>query len=197
MCTVEERDETSVMLRVLREIGKVTLAKLKIGAEGQIEVANHLIPMRVVRVQLPWIAAAISPEQNRLAERQFFRAPASFSVRFRRRGVDGPWRVGRGVDISGGGFCFALRGTELPQLGSQYLTELTLNFTPTQRVVFEMEVEVRRVTTTNGETSVGVCAVDPARRKDLANAVSRLQHLMIRQPEDYLLTETQRPRLRS
>jgi c-di-GMP-binding flagellar brake protein YcgR len=197
MCTVEERDETSVMLRVLRELGRVTLAQLKIGAEGQMEVADQLIPLRVVRIQLPWIAVAMSPERRRPVQRQFFRVPASFSVRFRRRGSEGAWLTGKGINISSGGFCFIFHGVELPRLGTEYLMELTLNLTRTQKEVLELAAEVRWVATSSEQFSVGVRAVDPARRKDLANAVSRLQHLMIRQPEDYLLTETQRPYLRS
>ena len=130
---------------------------------------------------------AASPEGDRV--------PASFSVRIRRRDMSGSWRVGRGIDISSGGFGFALPGNDAPLLNDEYVVELMLNFTRTQKEMFEMAAQVRRVSIKEREVVVGMFVSDPAHRKKLAAAVSRLQHLMVRQPEDYLLVETHRPRL--
>ena len=195
MCLVEERNGTSLMFRVMREMGKVTLSGLRVGEGGQIETTDRLIPLRVIRVQLPWIAVVTSPERSHPVQRQFLRVPASFSVRMRRRGSGVTWKIGRGVDISSGGFCVALPISDAPRLQDEYVVELTLNFTRSEREVFEMEAQVRRVAAAKGEVSVGMHVGDPAQRKELAAAVSRLQQLMIRQPEDYLLVEGGRPRL--
>ena len=196
MCKVEERDETSLLLRVMREVGKVTLAGLKVGEEGHIETADRQIPMHVVQVQLPWITVATSPERSRSVKRQFFRVPATFTVRFRQQSPQAPWLVGKGTDLSSGGFRFVFRSRELPRLGTVYLTELTISLARSQQTTLEMPAEVRWVGPAGGETAVGVQVTDAAHRKDLANIVSQLQRLMVHQPEDYLLTETQRPRLR-
>jgi len=197
MCKVEERDETSLMLRVVREVGKVTLAGLKVGVEGHVEVADRRIPFHVIQVQLPWIVVAASPEKSRPIQRQFFRVPASFTVRFRQRSSKGSWSVGKGINLSSGGFRFVFHGRELPQRGTEYLTELTINLTRTQQETLAMPAEVRWVTQGVGEIVVGVKVADASHRKDLANIVSQLQRLMAHQPEDYILTETRRPRLRS
>src|SRR5882672_8456446 len=53
MCLVEDREGTSFLLQVLREIGKVSLIGLQVEAEGQLEVDDCLIPIRVVQVALP------------------------------------------------------------------------------------------------------------------------------------------------
>jgi hypothetical protein len=55
-----------------------------------------------------------------------------------------------------------------------------------------MEVEVRWISQAPTETTVGVRVTDPACSKDLTSAVSQLQHLMSRQPEDYLTVENKR-----
>jgi hypothetical protein len=197
MCKVEERDETSLMLRIMREVGRITLFGLKVGVEGHIEVGDRRIPLRVVQVQLPWIAVATSPERSRPIQRQFFRIPASFTVRFRQRSPKGVWVLGKGINLSGGGFQFAFQGRKLPQLGMELLTELTINLTPSQHETLEMPAEVRWVSRGLGEIAVGVRVPEAAHRKDLANIVSQLQRLMTHQPEDYILTDAQRPRLRS
>lgn len=196
MCKIEERDETSLLLRVLREIGKVPLAGLQIGSPGQIEVSNHLVPLGVVRVQLPWITVITSPERSRPVQRQFLRVPASFTVQFRQRDMEDPWLTGTGLNLSSGGFCFLFPAAETLSLGVEYLTELSLQLTRTQRETLTMPAEVRWITTVNEDTIVGMQVSDPAYCKELANAVSRLQRLMARQPEDYLLTEPKRPHLR-
>lgn len=196
MCTVEERNEARLLLRVLREVGKVTLVGLKVGGEGQIEAANRRIPLYVEQVQLPWIAVSTSPERSRPIQRQFLRIPASFTVRFRQRGSKVAWRVGKGLNLSSGGFRFAFYGRELPQRGTEYLTELTISLTQARRAILEMPVEVRWASLGAGEILVGVRVTEAAHRKDLVNVVSQLQRLLSHQPEDYLLIETQRPRLR-
>ena len=196
MCLVEEREEKRFLLQVLREIGKVSLMGLQVGAEGQLEIDDLLIPMHVLQVALPWIAVDSSPEQSRQLQRQFLRLSASFAVRFRRWNSEGPWQIGKGINISSGGFCFALLGAEMPTLEVMYESELKLRFTHTQEVVLRMTAEVRWVSRTLTDTTVGVRVSDPARCKDLTYVVSQLQHLMTRQPEDYLLVENQRPHLR-
>lgn len=196
MCLVEDREGTSFLLQVLREIGKVSLAGLPVGTEGQLEVDDYLIPMRVVQVALPWISVSASPERSRELQRQFLRLAASFDVQFRRWNSDEPWQTGRGINLSSGGFCFALLGEEMPALEVMYESELKLRISPTQEIVLRMMAEVRWVSKTPTETTVGVRVSDPARCKDLTYVVSQLQHLMTRQPEDYLLVENRRPRLR-
>ncbi|MBI3756727.1 MAG: PilZ domain-containing protein [Deltaproteobacteria bacterium] len=196
MCLVEEREEKRFLLQVLREIGRVSLIGLQAGAEGQLEIDDLLIPMDVLQVALPWIAVVSSPEQSRQLQRQFLRLSASFAVRFRRWNSAEPWQTGKGINISSGGFCFTLLGAELPTLGARYESELRLRITHTQEVMLRMTAEVRWVSRTPTETTIGVRVSDPARCKDLTYVVSQLQHLMTHQPEDYLLVENQRPHLR-
>lgn len=197
MCKVEERDGTSLMLRIVREVGKITLSGLKVGVAGHIEVGDFRIPFHVVQVQLPWVAVATSPERRHPIQREFFRIPASFTVRFCQRNPQGMWATGKGINLSSGGFRFALQGKRPLQIGTELLTELTINFTPSQHEKLEMPAEVRWVSRELGEIVVGVRVTGAACRKDLANTVSQLQRLMAHQPEDYILIDTQRPRLRS
>jgi len=67
---------------------------LRLGEEGQLETTERLIPLRVVRAQLPWIAVITSLEKRHPARRQFLRVPASFSVRMRRRSMGVAWKIG-------------------------------------------------------------------------------------------------------
>src|SRR5437762_5754087 len=55
MCLVEEREEKKFLLQVLREMGKVSLTGLQVGAEGQLEIDDLLIPMHILQVALPWL----------------------------------------------------------------------------------------------------------------------------------------------
>jgi hypothetical protein len=137
------------------------------------------------------------PEHPRPAHRQSLRSPATFSVRLRQQPSTGPWRVGKGLNLSSGGFCFAFYTREQPQPGTLYLAELTLRLTRLRTETLEpMTTEVRWVSSGRKETLVGVRVTDPARQKDLVNAVSQLQRFLIRQPEDYMLIENPQPRLR-
>src|SRR5262249_13662123 len=145
MCLVEDREGTSFLLQVLREIGKVSLAGLPVGAEGQLEVDDYLIPTRVVQVALPWISVSAAPERSRELQRQFLRLAASFEVQFRRWDSDEPWQTGKGINLSSGGFCFALHGEETPALEVMYESELKLRISPAQEVVLRMMAEVRWV----------------------------------------------------
>ncbi len=191
MCVVKERNGTGLLFQVLREIGKVPLVGLQVGAMGNLEMDGQLIPMQVVQASLPWISVTTSPEQSRAIQRRSFRVPASFSLRFRGLETGAQWQVGAGANISTGGFCFVCPSAESPTLGTVYESELTLRVTHTQELVLRMEVEVRWVSHAEKETTVGVRVTDPARCKDLTYAVSQLQHAMSRQPEDYLSVENQ------
>lgn len=196
MCAIEEQNGSRLLLRVVREVGKVTLAGLKVGVGGQVEAANHRIPLSVVQVQLPWIVVSTFPEQSRPIQRQFLRVPASFTVRFRQRSPEGLWRVGKGINLSNGGFLFACPGRELPRVGAEYFAEIAIPLAPSRQAILEMLTEVRWVSRRVGELAVGVRVTEATHRKDLANIVSQLQHLMAHLPEEYLLIEPQRPRLR-
>jgi hypothetical protein len=195
ICAVEERQGADIMLRVLRELGKVSLAGLPVGSGGKLEFANQLLPFGVQLVQLPWVAITIAPDKARPVQRQFFRMSASFPVRFRRRGSERPWMVGKGIDVGNGGFCFSFTAPEIPASGIVYDTEITLKLTRKETETLKMSAEVRWATKTQREILVGLRVVDQAQRKDLTSVVSRLQHLMSRQPEDYVLVESPRPRL--
>lgn len=195
ICEVEERQGTDVMLRVLRELGKVSLAGLPVGSSGKLEFANQLLPFRVVLVQLPWIAIRLALEKARPVQRQFFRMSASFSVRFRRRGSERPWMLGKGIDVGNGGFCFSFTAPETPTLGIVYDTEMTLKLTGKETETLKISAEVRWIAKAQKEILIGLRVVDQAQRKTLTSAVSRLQQLMSRQPEDYVLIENARPRL--
>jgi hypothetical protein len=70
-----------------------------------------------------------------------------------------------------------------------YEIEMLLTFPRGGTQHLMLEAEVRWVTTTSSGLSVGLETHDPAQRKALAHAVSKLQHLMSRHPEDYLLTD--------
>lgn len=196
ICQVEERQRTDLMLRVLREIGKSPLSGLQVGTSGTLEITDHLLPLRVILVQLPWIAVATFPEEVRPAPRQFLRVPAPFIVRFRRQGTHGLWLTGKGIDVSNGGICFAFTAAESPDLGMMYDTEVTLMFSRKEIERLKMAMEVRWITTSKKETRVGLRVLEAARCKDLTNTISRLQHLMARQPEDYVLVKNPRPFLR-
>jgi hypothetical protein len=195
ICRVEERKGSALMLRVLREIGKVSLAGLRTGALGQLETSAQVLPLRIEQVQLPWIAVTAFPERARPVLRQSLRVPAVFTVRFRRQVRNSHWLTGRGINLSTGGFCCALQTIEPLKLGSQYFAELTIKLTRTQKIVLTMGTEVRWIATLKGETTVGLCVIDPARCKDLANIVSQLQHQLVRKPEDYVLVENAQPHL--
>lgn len=195
ICEVEERQGADLMLRVLRELGKVSLAGLPVGSAGKLEFANQLLPFRVALVQLPWIAIRIAPDKARPVQRQFFRMSASFPVRFRRRGSERPWMMGKGIDVGNGGFCFSFTAPETPTLGLVYETELTLKMTRKETETLQLSAEVRWITKAQKEILMGLRVVDQAQRKELTSAVSRLQHLMSRQPEDYVLIESPRPHL--
>jgi hypothetical protein len=77
-----------------------------------------------------------------------------------------------------------------------YDTEITLKLTRKETETLELPAEVRRITKAQGKTVIGLRVLDPSRRKALTNAVSRLQRLMSRQPEDYILVANSRPYLR-
>jgi len=196
ICKIKDRREARVLLRVLKEMGKIPLFGLQIGSLGRLEVDGHLLSFQITEVQLPWLVVVLLPEHPRPAHRQLLRIPATFSVRLRQQTSTGPWRVGKGLNLSSGGFCFAFYTREQPQPGTLYLAELTLHLTRLRTETLEtMTTEVRWVSSRK-ETLVGVRVIDPARQKDLANAVSQLQRFLIRQPEDYMLIENPQPRLR-
>jgi hypothetical protein len=191
MCLVTEREDSSLLLQVLREIGRIPLSGLRIGAAGQLEMDDQLIPLHVMRVSLPWVSVLTSPEQSRQVQRQALRVPASFNVRFRNHDAGPAWQTGAGVNISTGGFCFTFVGPDAPTLGTIYESELAIRVSHLQELVLRMEVEVRWISHTAKNTVVGVRVVDPMRCKDLVYAVSQLQHSLSRQPDDYLLVENQ------
>lgn len=195
ICRVEERQGSDFMLRVLKEIGKAPLYGLQVETGGTLEITDHLLPLRVTLVQLPWVAVTTFPEEVRPAQRQGLRIPASFSVQFRRHGTDGPWLTGRGINVSSGGVCFAFSAPETPDLGVVYDTKVILALSRREVETLEAAVEVRWITTFEEETWVGLRILDPARCKDLTTTISRLQHLMAREPEEYVLVENPQPHL--
>jgi hypothetical protein len=189
ICQVEEQKDANLILRVLVEMGKIPLVGLKAGAGGQLQVGNQVLPLQVMQVNLPWLEVFALPNRARLAARQFLRVPASFSVRFRPHESTGSWFSGKGINLSSGGFCFAFAAPIIPVPGMIYEIEMSLAFPRGGTEQLMLEAEVRWVTTTRRGMSVGLETHDPAQRKALANAVSKLQHLMSRHPEDYLLIE--------
>ncbi|MGE0823467.1 MAG: PilZ domain-containing protein [Candidatus Binatia bacterium] len=184
---MEKQLGKNLSLRILAEVGKVSLIRLKKGSLGQLEIDNQVFPFEVSEVNLPIITVATNPEQSRPVRRQLLRLPASFSVRFRRQGTNGLWISGRGVDISAGGCCFTITPPHLPKQGEHYTIELKISLPTDGEEELTLDAEVRWVKLDNGVVAVGVEVHDPAQRRDLAEIVTTLQQSLARHPEDYLL----------
>jgi len=196
ICKVEEKKDSSVLLRVLTEMGRVPLVGLRAETEGQLEVGTSLIPFLVAQVNFPWIEVTAFPERARPVQRQFLRIPASFTVRYRPQGMTGSWSSGTGIDLSSGGFSFASPSLTPPALGLVYEVEIILAFRRREQKKLLLEAVARWVTTTSDAIMVGLQVSDLAQQKELLSTVSRLQHQMARHPEDYLLVEPAKPQLR-
>lgn len=196
ICKVEEKKDSSVLLRVMTEMGRVPLVGLRAETEGQLEVGTRLIPFQVTQVNFPWIEVTAFPERARPVQRQFLRIPASFAVRYRPQGMTDPWIGGTGIDLSSGGLSFTSPSLTPPALGLVYEVEIILALRQREQKKLLLEAVVRWVTTTSDAIIVGLQVSDPAQQKELVNTVARLQHQMARHPDDYLLAEPAKPQLR-
>ena len=187
ICRVEKQKESGLRLHIISEMGKVPLIGLKGGAHGQLEVQNKVFPFQVTHVALPMVEVLLSPNRQQIIQRQLLRIPASFSVRLRYLGSTGPWTSGKGIDISAGGCSFAFPSPYVPNSGTRYDLEITLELARNEQELIAVIAEVRWGKRTNGEIQVGVEVQDSVQRRALAIAVSRLQQSMSRRPTDYLL----------
>jgi hypothetical protein len=188
LCHVEQGDEVHFRLRVISELGKVSMIGLKVGTAGQFEANDRIFPFQVVRVALPMIDVTVFPAQARPVKRQFLRVPISGSVRLRPTGSTSPWITGRSLDLSAGGCGFAFSSSHLPALGVRYDLEMIVDISPQETEHLTMTAEVRWVKRVAGEVHVGAEVGNPAQRRALAAVVTRLQQSMSRRPGDYLLT---------
>lgn len=188
ICRIEKQKESGLRLHVVSEMGRVSLMGLKSGATGQLEVKNSVFPFQVIHVALPIVEIVLSFSRSHTSQRQLLRIPASFSVRLRHLGSTGPWTSGKGIDISAGGCCFAFPSPHMPNPGTRYDLEITLELARNEHELIAVIAEVRWGKRTNGEIQVGVEVQDSVQRRALAIAVSRLQQSISRRPTDYLLT---------
>jgi len=188
LCHVEQNDEVHLRLRVISELGKVSMIGLKVGTAGQFEANNRIFPFQVVRVALPMIDVTVFPAQARPVKRQFLRVPISGPVRLRPRGSTSPWMTGKSFDLSAGGCGFAFSSPHLPPLGTQYDLEITVDLSLQETEQLTVTAEVRWVKRAAGEVHVGAEVQNPAQRRALAAVVTRLQQAMSRRSGDYLLT---------
>lgn len=188
LCKVEKYRDTSLSLRVISELGKVSMIGLKVGAAGQFDANNHMFPFQVVQVALPIVDVTVFPAQARPVKRQFLRVPVSCPVRLRPSGSLSQWISGRSLDLSAGGCGFAFASPQLPPLGTRYDLEMTIDISPQETEQLVLTAEVRWVKRVAGVVHVGAEVHNPAQRRDLATIVTRLQQAMSRRPDDYLLT---------
>jgi hypothetical protein len=196
LCRVEEQQGSGLLLRIVAEMGRLPLVRLRPGTTGQLEVGAGLLPLEVVRVDFPWVEVMASPERARPAPRQALRVPASFSVRFRPQGVTDPWMTGTGMNLGAGGFCFFAASPPQPALGLIYELEITLACSRRAKEQFLLEGEVRWVAAGGDGAVVGLRVTASSRRAELARALFRLQHQMARRPEDYLAEGNPKPHSR-
>jgi hypothetical protein len=96
--------------------------------------------------------------------------------------------LGKGIDVSAGGCCFACSSSHLPIPGTQYDLEMTFTLPHSEQEQLIVVAQVRWSKRTNGETRVGIEVRNPTQRRALAVLVTKLQQSMARHPKDYLLT---------
>lgn len=187
MCRVEKRQDASLRLCVVTEMGTVSLLGLRKGTQGHLELENRLLPFQVTQVDLPLVEVLTFPHRARPVHRQLLRVPASFLVRLRRQGSTGLWISGQGVDISTGGCCFTLTPPYVPRQGDAYDIEMLLTLPRDGEERPLLDAKVRWVRDTSSNIYVGIEAQHPTQRRELTNAASQLQQSLSRYPEDYLL----------
>jgi hypothetical protein len=188
LCHVDKYSDGNLRLRIVSEVGTVSMMGLKVGTAGQLEADNRIFPFQVVHVALPVVDITVFLSQARPVKRQFLRIPVSCPVRLRQSGSTGPWKTGKTLDVSAGGCGFAFASPHLPALGTPYDLELILDISPHETEQLTMMAEVRWVKRVAGEVHVGAEVTNPAQRRVLATVVTRLQQTMSRRPDDYLLT---------
>lgn len=188
ICQVEDQRAATLCLRIVAEMGKVSLMGLRAGTSGHIEIGDLVFPCEVTHAILPKIQVVIFPQHAQPARRQLLRVPASFLVRVRRQGSDGLWISGQGIDISAGGCSFLLTPPYIPKPGSPYDIDMLLTLPRNEEERPFLAAEVRWVKTTNQHIYVGIETSHPAQRRTLTNATAKVQLALSRHPEDYLLT---------
>lgn len=190
LCHVEQQQGPRLSLRVVAEIGTVSLLGLRKGTQGHIEINNLLLPFRVAHVDLPCVEVITASQQARPAHRQLLRVPASFLVRLRRKGSTGLWVSGQGVDLSTGGCRFRLIAPIVPKIRDAYAVDMLILLPDGSEERLLLDTQVRWVRPTSSSIYVGMEALHPAQRKALTNAAVQFQHALARRPEDYLLVRS-------
>ena len=187
MCFVERQQEARLQLRISAEMGTTSLLGLARDDRGQIEIDTHLLPFRVLGVQLPFIDILTFPQHAHPVQRQLLRTPTSFAVRLRRQGSRGLWISGQGADLSAGGCSFLLAPPYMPNSDTWYDIEMLLTLPRSGEIRPLLNGKVKWVRASHRHIAVGIKVQHPGQRKALAMAVAEIQHALTRRPEDYLL----------
>lgn len=189
ICRVEKLQASDLRLRIVAELGKVSLMGLKNGTHGHLELDKRVSPFRVTYVNLPFVEVLMFPHHARPARRQLLRVPASFLVRLRRQGSSGLWISGQGIDLSAGGCHFSLTPPTLPKTGDAYDVEMLITLPDGSEERPLLATEVRWVRPTSRHVYVGMEA-HAAQRKALTTVAAQFQHSLSRRPQDYVLTRS-------
>ncbi len=186
VCSVERQKDRNLVLRVLSEMGRIPLVELSAGMVGQIEVESCLVPLQVLRVDFPTVEVTVFPNQAGPARRASLRIPASFSIRLRPSGESSPWMNGKGLDISTDGFRVILGVPSVLHPRVLYEIELLLSFPQEESEELTLSGEVQWSTMNSRRITAGLKVQDRSHLQELAKTVYRLQHQLLRHPEDYL-----------
>ena len=191
LCRVESRDAYSVGLKIVTEVGKVSLKGVRPEANGQLTLSDMLVPFRVTQVDFPVVIIEIDPENARPANRQVFRLSPDFSVRFRPKGVGGGWFEGKGIDLGQEGLSLCVPGRVACRPEQQCEIELTVRSSrspshPSHIAHIALEGEVRWIKPMDDGTAIGINIADRKQHQELVELVFHLQHRLSRRPKDYL-----------
>ena len=186
VCSVERQRDRKLVLRVLSEMGRIPLAELSAGMVGQMEVGSRLFPLQVLRVDFPTVEVTVFPDRAGPARRESLRIHASFTVRLRPSGDSSPWMTGKGLDISADGFRILLGAPSVLHMGVIYEVEIMLSFPQGEIEVLRLSTEVRWNTKNSSKMTAGLQVPLASEQREMAQVVHRLQHQLLRHPEDYL-----------
>ena len=192
-CRIEDSEESRLLVRVLSELGKSSLLGMRAGTPGQLELANHWLPIEVLNVSLPWVIVEAFAGRAKPVRRESLRVPASFSVRFRAQGLVHYWTAGSGINISAGGICFSSNFASQLRVGRYYEIELTPNDPGQSTEPFVFFAELRWLLRTMAGTVAGLQLADRSKQRDMARFVSYMEHRLTRHPEDYLVETNPKP----
>jgi hypothetical protein len=179
-CFVERQSDNRLLLRILAELGKTSLAGLAGEERGELEIDNFLIPFRVLRVRFPYVDVLAFPHRAHPVQRQFLRIPATFSIRLRRQGSHGLWISGQGIELSAGGCSFLLAQPYVPNPRMYYDIDMLLTLPQSGEVHPLFNGEICWIRPASRHITTGVEIHNPGQRRLLAMAASEIQQGLTR-----------------